>query len=436
MQNLKIDISKIFDLVPEKEITEYYKVASKQLKELHNKTGKGNEFLGWLDLPSSTSQNLLNDIENTAKELQKISDVVVIIGIGGSYLGAKSVINALSDNFNSLDKKRKTPLILYAGQNICEDYMSELLNILTNYSYSLVVISKSGTTTEPAIAFRLLKEHLEKKYNKTEIQKRIVTITDKEKGALRKLSDKEGFKSFIIPDNVGGRYSVLTPVGLLPIAIAGFDIRKIINGAKETEQLTGVKTNIENNPATIYAIARNALYQQGKNIEILVNYHSKLHFLSEWWKQLFGESEGKENKGIFPTSVSFTTDLHSLGQYIQEGTRNIFETVITINKPNNIVTIPNNKNDLDNLNYLSGLQLNEVNKKAGLGTSMAHVKGDVPNIKIEIPELNEFYIGQLIYFFEKACAISGYLLGVNPFDQPGVEEYKKNMFELLGKPNN
>jgi glucose-6-phosphate isomerase len=435
MQNLKVDLKNTYNFISKKEIEGQYENALNQIKNLHNKTGKGNEFLGWLNIPSTIDNKLVSDIEKTAKELQNNSEIVVVIGIGGSYLGAKAVIESLSDNFSHLKEEKNKTKVIYAGQNLCEDYIHELLELLNNYSFSLIVISKSGTTTEPAISFRLLKEKLNEKYSNTEIKKRIVTITDEKNGALRKLSEIEGFKSFIIPNNVGGRFSVLTPVGLLPIAVAGYDIKEIINGALQIENISGPEIPVNENPAALYAIVRNLLYKNNKKIEILVNYHSKLNFLSEWWKQLYGESEGKELKGLFPVSVNFTTDLHSLGQYIQEGKRLFFETNISVVNPNTSVKIPKDSKDLDNLNYLSELRVNEVNKQAEQGTILAHLKGDVPNVKIEIPSLNEFYLGQLIYFFEKACAISGYLLGVNPFDQPGVEEYKKNMFELLGKPS-
>lgn len=324
--------------------------------------------------------------------------------------------------------------MVYAGQNIGEDYTAELLDLLSNKDFSVVVISKSGTTTEPAIAFRLLKELLEKKYPAAEVKDRIVAITDASKGALRTLADREGYQTYVIPDDVGGRYSVLTPVGLLPIAIAGLDIEQLVKGAVDMETATAPGVAYDQNPSTLYAAVRNLLYQKGKTTEILVNYHPKLHFLAEWWKQLYGESEGKENKGIFPAAVDFTTDLHSMGQWIQEGERNIFETVISVEGANRKLEVPSDKDDLDGLNYLAGKRIDEVNKMAELGTLVAHVDGGVPNIRISVPQLNEYYIGQLIFFFEKACGISGYVLGVNPFDQPGVEAYKKNMFALLGKP--
>jgi len=357
-----------------------------------------------------------------------------MIGIGGSYLGAKAVIDALSNSFEWLQPKYKSPLIVFAGHNICEDYLYELQELLKNKKFGIICISKSGTTTEPALAFRLLKTQLEEQQGKKEAQKLIIAITDKSKGALRKLAEQEGYKTFVIPDDVGGRFSVLTPVGLLPIAVAGFNIRQLIAGAAQMEKICDIDVPFGENPATHYAVVRNELYKMGKKIEILVNYHPKLHYISEWWKQLYGESEGKENKGIFPAAVDFTTDLHSMGQWIQEGERIIFETVISIKEPNYLKIFPYDKDNLDGLNFLAGKRIDEVNKMAELGTLIAHVDGDVPNIKIEIPKLNEYYLGELIYFFEKACGISGYLLGVNPFDQPGVEAYKKNMFALLGKP--
>lgn len=434
MQKISIDITKTAGFIQTGAVQKLGKDILSQQQKLHDKSGAGNEFLGWLNLPSSISSSELNTIKETASALQSKADFVVIVGIGGSYLGARAVIDALSDSFDNLRTQRKNPVVLYAGQNIGEDYTYELLDLLKDKSFAVVVISKSGTTTEPAIAFRLLKEMLEKKYSSSEVKERIVAITDESKGALRILANREGYKTFVIPDNIGGRFSVLTPVGLLPIAIAGIDIDKLIEGAREMEKTIAPETPFEQNIAAVYAAVRNLLYQSGKTTEILVNYQPKLHFLAEWWKQLYGESEGKENKGIFPAAVDFTTDLHSMGQWIQEGKRNIFETVLSIEKPKHKVLIPTDKDDLDKLNYIAGKRIDEVNKMAELGTLVAHVDGQVPNIRIAIPELNEFYLGQLIYFFEKACGISGYVLNVNPFDQPGVEAYKSNMFALLGKP--
>ncbi len=434
MEHLKIDISKVTGFVSEDAIRGYEDKVMKSNLALHDKSGKGSDFLGWLDLPSSITDEHLKDITDTAEKIRSVADYVVVTGIGGSYLGAKAVIDALSNTFDYLQTDRKNPVILYAGQNIGEDYSHDLLELLKDKSFAVVVISKSGTTTEPAIAFRLLKQLMEEKYSADEIKERIVAITDAKKGALRTLADQEGYKTFVIPDDVGGRYSVLTPVGLLPIAIAGHDIKQLVEGARYMEELTKPETSFDENPSAVYATTRNALYNDSKAIEILVNYNPKLHYLSEWWKQLYGESEGKENKGIFPASVDFTTDLHSMGQWIQEGVRNIFETVVSVATPNEEVRIPEDKANLDSLNYIAGKRVDEVNKMAELGTLVAHVDGGVPNIKLEIPKLDEYYLGELLYFFEKACGISGYTLGINPFDQPGVEAYKKNMFALLGKP--
>jgi len=434
MKHLKIDISKVTGFVSEDTIRSYEDKVMESNKALHDKSGKGSDFLGWLDLPSSITEEHLNDINAAAEKIRSLADYVIVTGIGGSYLGAKAVIDAFSNSFDFLQSDRKNPVVLYAGQNIGEDYSHELLDLLKDKSFAVVVISKSGTTTEPAIAFRLLKQLMEEKYSAEEIKDRIVAITDASKGALRTLADQEGYKTFVIPDDVGGRYSVLTPVGLLPIAIAGHDIKQLVEGARYMEEQTKPGTSFDENPAAVYAATRNALYDDGKAIEILVNYQPKLHYLSEWWKQLYGESEGKENKGIFPASVDFTTDLHSMGQWIQEGVRNIFETVVSVGSPNYEVKIPEDEANLDSLNYIAGKRVDEVNKMAELGTLVAHVDGGVPNIKLEIPKLDEYYLGEILYFFEKACGISGYTLGINPFDQPGVEAYKKNMFALLGKP--
>jgi glucose-6-phosphate isomerase len=406
----------------------------KSINTLNEKNGDGNHFLGWLNLPSTISEEHIVEIEQTAKFLKAEVDYVIVVGIGGSYLGSKAIIEALSNSFDDLMEKRNNPKVLFAGQNIVEDYLSELLSFLKDKKFAIVVISKSGTTTEPAIAFRLLKDLLETKFGKEKSRELIISITDKEKGALRQLTNKEGYKSFVIPDDTGGRFSVLTPVGLLPIAIAGFSIRDLIKGAAEMESMTGPDVPYRDNPSAIYAAIRNALYRNGKKIEILANYNNKLVFFSEWWKQLYGESEGKDGKGIFPASVYFTADLHSMGQYIQEGERTLFETVISIKKPNHTLTVPKDQANLDDLNYLAGKRINDVNKMAELGTMIAHIDGGVPNIKIEIEEISEYALGELIYFFEKACGISGYMLEVNPFNQPGVEAYKKNMFALLEKP--
>ena len=400
---------------------------------LHSGNGKGNDFLGWLNLPTETTDEFLSDIEQTAKLLQKECEIVVVVGIGGSYLGARAVIDALSNSFDLLQKERKFPVILYAGQNIGEDYLFELQQLLKNHKFGIISISKSGTTTEPALAFRLLREQLEKQQGRAEAQKLIVAITDKKRGALKILADKEGYKSYIIEDNIGGRFSVLSPVGLLPIAVAGFDIRALMAGARFMQVITA-NSNFEQNIAMQYAAARNILYRNGKKVEVLANFHPKLHYVSEWWKQLYGESEGKENKGIFPAAVDFTTDLHSMGQYLQEGERMLFESVISVENSNYEKLFPSDEADLDGLNFLTGKRIDFVNKMAELGTMLAHVDGGVPNIKITLPQLDENYLGQLLYFFEKACGISGYILDVNPFDQPGVEAYKKNMFALLNKP--
>ncbi len=433
MGNIKLDYSKTLDFIRKEDIIGFRDEVKLHIEALYNKTGKGNDFLGWVNLPSSITFENLKEIQQTAEAFKKECEVVVVIGIGGSYLGSKAVIDALSDNFAML-KARKNPLIVYAGQNISEDYMTELRTMLHERKWGIVVISKSGTTTEPAVAFRILKDDLEKKYGKQNSSKRIVAITDASKGALRTLSNQEGYKTFVIPDNVGGRFSVLTPVGLLPIAIAGYDVTQLIKGAVDMEKQTGAEIAFEENPAAVYAATRNALLRKGKGIEIMANYNPKLHYFAEWWKQLYGESEGKDSKGIFPASVDFTSDLHSMGQYIQEGQRNLFETVLSVGQPNNKLVIETDPADLDGLNFLAGKRMDEVNKMAELGTILAHVDGGVPNIRIELPLLNEYYLGQLIYFYEIACGISGYILGVNPFDQPGVEAYKKNMFALLEKP--
>ncbi|NLY24734.1 MAG: glucose-6-phosphate isomerase [Bacteroidales bacterium] len=436
MDTIQLNIKHVSDFLSEEDILKQSAQATACNQALYDGSREGNDFLGWVALPSSITEEELREIEDAAKVLRTHCEAVVVIGIGGSYLGARAVIDALSGSFDWLQepKERRNPVILYAGNNISEDYLHELMNFLEEKQFGIINISKSGTTTEPALAFRLLKDQLESKVGKEEARNKIVAITDTSKGALRTLATTEGYKTFVIPDNVGGRYSVLTPVGLLPIAVAGIDIRKLVGGALEIEKATGPSTTFDYNLPAIYAVIRNELYRQGKKIEILVNYHPKLHFMAEWWKQLFGESEGKENLGIFPAAVDFTTDLHSMGQWIQEGERTIFETVISIKEPKRKVTIPHDERDLDGLNFLEGKRVDEVNKMAELGTRIAHVDGGVPNLLIELPELNEKFVGQLIYFFEKACGISGYLLGINPFNQPGVEAYKKNMFALLEKP--
>jgi glucose-6-phosphate isomerase len=434
MNLIKVDLDNIARFIIKEEIQSLQHEIDLHYPALFNKTGKGNDFLGWVDLPSQFDKDLFKTIEEDAARLRENSEIFVVIGIGGSYLGARAVIEALGHQFYDLLEEKKHPYIIYAGHQLSEDYMAELLEILDKKDYSLAVISKSGTTTEPAIAFRLLKNHLEKKYGKEDARKRIIAITDKQSGALKGLTNREGYPTYVVPDDVGGRYSVLTPVGLLPIAMAGFDIRKIMQGAADMEAFCRSSKTIAENPVMAYVAARNALYRSGKQVEILVNYLPNLFYLTEWWKQLYGESEGKEGKGIFPAGVGFTTDLHSMGQYIQDGLRIIFETVISVEKSKYNVSIPIAEDDADGLNYLAGKRIGFVNHMAEKGTLMAHVDGGVPNIRIIVPEINEYVLGQLIYFFELACGLSGYVLGVNPFDQPGVEAYKKNMFALLGKP--
>ena len=412
-------------------ISHYQEAVKSAHNELVQGTGLGNDFLGWIQLPADI-RSQLDDIQACANLLRSKCDIIVCIGIGGSYLGAKAVIEALSNSFAWLEGNK--PAIVYAGQNICEDYLYELQNLLRDKKFGIISISKSGTTTEPALAFRLLKTQLEEQCGEEFAKECIVCITDAKRGALRTLATQQGYKTFVIEDNIGGRFSVLTPVGLLPIACAGFDIYQLIEGANKMMEICSVDTPFEQNPAALYAATRNKLYADGKKIELLVNYHPKLHFMSEWWKQLYGESEGKDNKGIFPASVDFTTDLHSMGQYIQEGERHLMETVISVSEPQYTLLFPHDEQNLDGLNFLAGKRIDHVNKMAELGTMIAHIDGGVPNMKIELPKINEYYLGQLIYFFEIACGISGYLLQVNPFNQPGVEAYKKNMFALLDKP--
>ena len=430
MKTISINYKDVLQTISQDEINGLNASATKALETLYNGSGEGNDFLGWLDLPTRTTEDLINDIQLTAENLRSQCDVIVAIGIGGSYLGAKTVIEALSDSFAA--QRGTTPQVLFAGQNIGEDYLYELQDYLADKKFGIIVISKSGTTTEPAIAFRLLKAQLEQQVGKAEAAKRIVAITDAKRGALRQLATEEGYKTFVIDDNVGGRFSVLSPVGLLPIAAAGFDIKALLEGARQMQEATA--TPSDDNIALTYAKTRNALYRNGKKIEILVNYNPKLHFLAEWWKQLYGESEGKDHKGIFPASVDNSTDLHSMGQWIQDGERTIFETVISVEAQQHSVIIPADDANLDGLNYIANRRVDEVNKMAELGTRIAHVDGGVPNLRITIPELKEIYLGQLIYFFEIACGISGYILEVNPFNQPGVEDYKRNMFALLEKP--
>lgn len=431
-ESLTINLKNASGFISSEEVIALAQKSVRHLDSLNAGTGSGSDFLGWLSLPDDIVAQL-DKIEKTANHIRYVSDTTVVIGIGGSYLGARAVIEALSSSFVQLQKTKHHDVI-YAGQNIDEDYLSDLLEILNDKNYSIVAISKSGTTTEPAIAFRILKDHLEKKVGKPAAAERIITITDAKKGALRLMAQANGYESFIIPDNIGGRYSVLTPVGLLPIAISGLDIRMLVKGAKTMEELTRVNKIAASNPALLYASARNLLLEKGKSIEIMVGFTPKLHFMSEWWKQLYGESEGKDGKGIFPAAVDMTSDLHSMGQYIQEGQRIFFETFLSVNSPAKNITIPLEKDDSDQLNYLAGRRLSDVNHNAETGTILAHNDGNVPIITLTIPKLDEFYIGQIIYFFEIACAISGYILDVNPFDQPGVEAYKAKMFALLNKP--
>lgn len=435
MKSISLDITKAAQFLQSGAIQAYESKVKAAQEALENGTCPGNDFLGWLHLPSSITPEFLNEVQCVADTLREKCEVIVVAGIGGSYLGARAVIEALGNAFAWLVNDKQNPTILFAGNNIGEDYLSELTEYLRDKRFGVINISKSGTTTETALTFRLLKKQCELQRGKQQAKDVIVAITDAKKGAARTCADKEGYKSFIIPDNVGGRFSVLTPVGLLPIACAGFDIKALVGGAADMEKATGKEVPFEQNIAAQYAAVRNALYNEaGKKIEIMVNYQPKLHFVSEWWKQLFGESEGKEYKGIFPASCDFTTDLHSMGQWIQEGERSIFETVISIEQSNRNLLFPNDEENLDGLNFLAGKHVDEVNKMAELGTRLAHVDGGVPNIRISVPALNEYYIGQLIYFFEIACGISGNVLGVNPFNQPGVEAYKKNMFALLNKP--
>ena len=435
MGNITLDTSKAAQFLKAGAVEALEPQVKAAQEALENGTCPGNDFLGWLHLPTSISADFVKQIQDCADVLRQNCEVVVVAGIGGSYLGARAIIEALSNSFAWLVGDKKNPTILFAGNNIGEDYLSELTTYLKDKKFGVINISKSGTTTETALTFRLLKKQCEEQRGKEEAKKVIVAITDAKKGAARTCADKEGYTSFIIPDNVGGRFSVLTPVGLLPIACAGFDIAKLVEGAQTMEKACGKDVPFAENIAAQYAAVRNALYAEaGKKIEIMVNYQPKLHFMSEWWKQLYGESEGKDGKGIFPASCDFTTDLHSMGQWIQEGERTIFETVISVEAPNHTLLFPHDEENLDGLNFLAGKRVDDVNKMAELGTRLAHVDGGVPNIRISMPELNEFYLGELIYFFEIGCGISGNVLGVNPFNQPGVEAYKKNMFALLDKP--
>ena len=435
MKSISLDITKATQFLKPGTIQAYEEKVKAVQEALENGTCPGNDFLGWLHLPSSITPAFLDEVQACANTLCEKCEVVVVAGIGGSYLGARAVIEALGNSFAWLVNDKKNPAILFAGNNIGEDYLAELTDYLKDKKFGVINISKSGTTTETALTFRLLKKQCEAQRGKEEAKDVIVAITDAKKGAARTCADKEGYKSFIIPDNVGGRFSVLTPVGLLPIACAGFDIKALIQGAADMEKATGKDVALQENIAAQYAVVRHALYREmGKKIEIIVNFQPKLHFIGEWWKQLYGESEGKDHLGIYPAACDFTTDLHSMGQWIQEGERSIFETVISVEQPNKKMLFPKDEENLDGLNFLAGKRVDEVNKMAELGTRLAHVDGGVPNIRISLPELNEYYIGQLLYFFEIACGISGNLLGVNPFNQPGVEAYKKNMFALLNKP--
>lgn len=435
MKNISLDITKAAQFLKPGAVEAYESQVKAAQEALENGTCPGNDFLGWLHLPSSITSEFLDEIQATANTLRDKCEVIVVAGIGGSYLGARAVIEALSNSLAWLVADKKNPTILFAGNNIGEDYLFELTEYLKNKKFGVINISKSGTTTETALTFRLLKKQCEAQRGKAEAKDVIVAVTDAKKGAARTCADKEGYKSFIIPDNIGGRFSVLTPVGLLPIACAGFDVKELVSGAQEMERACGKNVPFENNPAAQYAAVRNGLYSEaGKKIEIVVNFQPKLHFFAEWWKQLYGESEGKDNKGIFPAACDFTTDLHSMGQWIQQGERSIFETVISVEEPEHKLLFPHDEENLDGLNFLEGKRVDDVNKMAELGTRLAHVDGGVPNIRISIPRLNAYYIGQLIYFFEIACGISGNLLQVNPFNQPGVEAYKKNMFALLNKP--
>lgn len=434
MKKLSLDLSKISNFIDENHLNNMENEVIKAVDFLEKRNGEGKEFLGWLDLPINYDEKEFNRIKEASEKIKNNSDILIVIGIGGSYLGAKAAIELLTHTFyNSLPKNiRKTPEIYFAGNSISGTYLSHLIEIIGDKDFSVNVISKSGTTTEPAIAFRIFKEILEKKYGKEEAKKRIFATTDAEKGALKKLATEEGYETFVIPDNVGGRFSVLTAVGLLPIAVAGISIDDLMAGAKDA--YSDYKVEFKNNDCYKYAAVRNLLLRNGKSVELLINYEPKLHYVSEWWKQLFGESEGKNNKGIFPASVDLSTDLHSMGQYIQDGQRILFETLIEVEKPETDLIIPFNEANLDGLNYIAGKGMNYVNSKASIGTQVAHVDGGVPNLKLILPEINAYHLGYLFYFFEKACGVSGYILKVNPFNQPGVEEYKKNMFALLGKP--
>ncbi len=434
-EKLRLDYSKALDFIQEHEVSYLQDAVTAAHNALHNKTGAGSDYVGWVDLPENYDKEEFARIKKAAEKIKSDSDVLLVVGIGGSYLGARAAIEALNHSFyNVLSKEdRKTPQVIFVGHNISSTYVRDLLDLLEGKDVSVNVISKSGTTTEPAIAFRIFRDYLEKKYGVEEARQRIFATTDKERGALKTLATEEGYESFVVPDDVGGRFSVLTAVGLLPIAVSGVDIDAMMQGALDA------MTDLENPDLSVnhsyqYAAVRNALYNKGKTIELMVNYEPALHFVSEWWKQLYGESEGKDQKGIFPAAVDFSTDLHSMGQYVQDGRRDLFETILHVEKVEKEIVIEEAASDLDGLNYLAGETMDFVNKKAFEGTMLAHTDGGVPNLIVSIPELTPYHFGYMVYFFEKACAISGYLLGVNPFDQPGVEAYKKNMFALLGKP--
>ncbi len=433
MLHIKIDYRHCLEFIGEKDIQSYQQKINTYHHALWHKTEQGNDFLGWIDVASRTSDTELQAIEDIAAKLKAKSDIFVVVGIGGSYLGARAVIEALQPHFAHL-QSTDTPQIVYAGHHLSEDYLYDLLQVLDNKDYSIAVISKSGTTTEPALAFRVLKQHIEHKYGKAEAATRIVAITDAQKGALKSLATQEGYTTLVVSDDIGGRFSVLSPVGLLPIAVAGFDIHALMRGAKDMELACKNSADIKQNPAALYAALRHALLDQGKQIEVMVNYLPALFYFNEWWKQLYGESEGKQHKGLFPAAVSNTTDLHSMGQYIQDGPRLMFETVLSVQNSQHQVAIPKDEANTDGLNYLTDKSITTINHFAETGTTLAHIDGGVPNIRIEIPEIKENVLGELIYFYEFACGLSAYMLEVNPFDQPGVEDYKRNMFALLGKP--
>ena len=434
MNTIKLNTDYLQHFVDSKELAGIYEETLRAKQTLLAKTGKGNDFLGWIDLPENLSPEIISNIKADVERLRHRARLFVVIGIGGSYLGARAVIEALQSEFAAMQPDGTYPYIVYAGHTLSEDYYSQLLQTLDSHDYAVAVISKSGTTTEPAVAFRIIKAHLEKKYGAEEAAQRIIAITDAHRGALHDIAQQEGYRTYVIPDNVGGRFSVLTPVGLLPIAMAGYNIDQILQGARDMRKLCIDGDSFDNNPALLYSAIRNLLYRKGYKVEILENFVPQLKYISEWWKQLYGESEGKEGKGILPHSLSFTTDLHSMGQYVQEGERLMFETVLSVEHPHSQVEIPSDQKNLDGINYLLGKSLTEINRNAELGTILAHNDGGVPVLRILLPTIDEYLLGQLIYFFEFACGISGYTLGVNPFDQPGVEAYKKNMFRLLGKP--